>query len=432
MGGTETTVGTTANVEFEPTTLTMWAGVTDTEGMAAFRGIIDRCEADNPWLTIDYVGKEDMATALSAAVEAGSPPDLVQADFSGELAGIDAGHLIQPIDDLIDRDGLEWSAFVPGGKKLVEFNGKHFGLPLSLDSVGLFYNQDALTAAGITAPPATFDELLAAAKKLLVVNGDGSIKRVGFVPDVGDGSYALFLTQLFGATLFSDDGTKITISDTLDQWVQALQWQKQFYDLTDDVEFTRWADGLGSYDSADNFFITGQLPLYFEGSYFVTWPDRFGQGKPDNWGVVPMPGPDGVADANQVSLIPSGNWFMIPTGVDNPDASWQAVKCMSQASDEIAAFEEVYGNIPANVAALDTYEAAVVPKIPAIQTFIDLARSPAAKLPGSAVVGGALGDEVTALIIDYRRGDVSDDELRGSLEDLQARYQEELDLELGN
>jgi len=428
----DATTATTTGIDFDPVTLTMWAGVTDSEGVDAFRGIVDRCEADNPWLTIDYVGKDDMSTALSAAIEAGNPPDLVQADFSGELAGIDAGGLIEPIDELFARDGLDWGAFVPGGKELVDFNGQHFGLPLSLDTVGLFYNQDALTDAGIDAPPTTFEELLAAAEKLLVVNADGSIERVGFVPDVGDGSYALFLTQLFGATLFSDDGASITITDTLDQWVEALQWQKQFYDLTDTDEFIRWADGLGSYDSADNFFINGQLPLYFEGSYFITWPDRFGEGKPANWGVVPMPGPGGVADADEVSLIPSGNWFMIPTGVDNLDASWEALKCMALAGDEIAAFQQVYGNIPANVAALDIYEASVVPEVPAIQTFIDLARSPAAKLPGSAVVGGALRDEVTSLILDYRRGDFSDDDLRGELEDLQARYQEELDLELGN
>jgi len=48
------------------------------------------------------------------------------------------------------------------------------------------------------------------------------------------------------------------------------------------------------------------------------------------------------------------------------------------------------------------------------------------------VVGGALSDELTSLVLDYRRGDISDDDLPGELEDLAARYQEELDLELGN
>lgn len=431
------TVGNTVPVEtvareFEPTTLTMWGAVTDQEGIENFQPILEKCEADNPWLTIEYVGKDDMATALAAAVEAGEPPDLVQADFSGNLAAIEAGGLIEPVDELAARDGVDWDAFVPAGVKLVEFNGQRYGLPFSLDSVGLFYNQDILSDAGIDSPPATFDELLAAAGQLLVTNDDGSIERVGFVPDVGDGSYALYMTDMFGATLYSDDGATITITDTLDQWVEALQWQKEFYALTDADEFTRWADGLGSYDSADNFFIAGQLPLYFEGSYFVTWPERFGNGQPENWGVVPMPGPQGVDADNAASLIPSGNWFMIPTGVNDVEASWAATKCMALAVDEIAAFQEVWGNIPANIAALDQFEEVTVARIPEFQTFIDLARSSAARVPGSSVVGGALGDELTSLILDYRRGDISDDDLRGELEDLAARYQDELDLELGN
>ncbi len=430
--GTTTASMAPATPDFEPTTLTMWAGVIDQDGIDAFRPLLDRCETDNPWLTIDFVGKDDMATALSAAVEAGDPPDIVQADLTGQLAAIEAGKLVVPVTDLAKRDRVNWDAFVPAGVKLLEFNGDRYGLPFSLDTIGLFYNQDVLDEVGIDGPPESFDELAADAKKLLVVGDDGTIERVGFVPDVGDGSYAVYFADMFGATLYSDDGTKITIGDTVDQWVEALQWQKQFYDLADPEEFARWADGLGSYDSADNFFINGQLPLYFEGSYFVTWPDRFGNGKPADWGVVPMPAPGGVDAENAVSLLPSGNWFMIPSGVDDVEKSWAALKCLAFASDEIASFEQVYGNIPSNIDALDQFEAATVAKLPQFQTFVDLARSSNASVPGSSVVGGALTDELTSLILDYRRGDVSDDDLRSELQALSDRYQNELDLELGN
>lgn len=429
---TDSAITEAAPSDFEPTTLTLWAGVTDEEGAAAFQPLLDRCQSDLPWLTIDFVGKDDMDTALSAAIEAGDSPDLVQADFSGNLAAIEAGNLVQPIDDLMERDGVGWEQFVPVGKKLVEFNGQHYGLPLSLDPSALFYNQDALTAAGIDAPPANFDELKAAADALLVVDDDGSVERVGFVPDVGDGSFGISLSDMFGATLYSDDGTKITIGDTLDEWVEALNWQKQFYEPMSTDDFNRWADGLGSYDSADNFFIKGQLPLYYEGSYFVTWPDRFGNGNPENWGVVAMPGPNGVDSDNAASFIESGNWWMIPTGVDDLDASWAATKCLATASDEIASFEEVYGNIPANVDALDQFADVTVAALPQFETFIDLVRSENARVPGSSVVGGALTDEMTSLILDYRAGDMSDDELRSNLEELASRYQDELDLELGN
>ena len=423
-------VETTAAPTFEPTTLTLWSSFSDQESSDAFQKMIDACEAANPWMTIEYVGKDEMSTALPAAIEAGSPPDLVQADFSGELAQIAAGDLSVAVDDLMARDGISWDAFVAGGKRLVEFNGKHYGVPFSLDPAALFYNQDSLTEVGIASAPATTEELLAAAKALLKVGSDGTIERVGFVPDV-DGSYGLFLTRMFGAKEFSEDGTQVLVGDTADQWVSALQWQKQFYDLVDPDAFQRWADGLGSYDSADNFFITGQLPLYFEGSYFVTWPDRFGGGKPENWGVVPLPGPDGPADASKQSLIASGNWFSIPRGVKNVDASWEAVKCLATDAPEISTFEQFVGNIPAHVATLDLYEAAVVPKQPGMKTFIDLVRSPGAQVPPSALVRGGLGDELSTLINEYRRGDMSDDDLRSALNDLDSRYQEELDTELG-
>lgn len=417
--------------EFEPTTLVLWSSFSDQESIDAFQPIIDRCQTDLPWLTIEYVGKDEMETALPAAIEAGSPPDLVQLDASSSLAAIAAGELVTPLDDLAARDGFDWDAFVPGGLQLVEFNGVRYGLPLSLDSAALFVNEDALAEVGIAKPPSTQAELLDAAKKLLVVNGDGSIDRIGFVPDVGDGSWGIGIATFFGATLINDDGTKITISDSLDQWVAALQWQRQFYELFDDAEFQRWADGLGSYDSAENFFIKGQLPLYYESSYFVTWPDRFGNGKPDNWTVVPFPGPTGIADANTQSFIASGNSFMIPTGVGDVEASWAALQCLATASPEIASFETVVGNIPANKAALDIFETDEVAKIPAYQTFIDLARSPVAELPNTSVVSGALRDELTTVILRYRSGDMTDDELRSELSDLEARYQNELDLELG-
>jgi hypothetical protein len=50
----------------------------------------------------------------------------------------------------------------------------------------------------------------------------------------------------------------------------------------------------------------------------------------------------------------------------------------------------------------------------------------------SSLVSNSIGDRYTALALDYRRGDIADDELENALADLQASLQEELDLELGS
>jgi multiple sugar transport system substrate-binding protein len=414
----------------DPLTLTLWSSFSDTEGTAAFQPMIDRCESMYPWMTIEYVGKDGISDSIQAAVEAGSPPDLIQADFSGGLAYLEAGGIVEPIDDLFARDGLSWDSFVPGGKRLVEFKDQHWGLPLSLDPVGLFYNGDALAEAGITEPPSNYDELLDAAKKLLKVGADGSVERVGFVPDVGDGSYVSFIAYLFGGQRFNDDGSEVTIATP--EWAESLRWQQQYYDLMDPEAFQRWGDGLGSYDSADNFFIKGDLAMYLEASYFITWPDRFGNGKPENWGVVPFPTPDGVADPNDLAPMAGGNGFFIPTGVQDREASWAALSCLALGGEQIAAFENVIGNIPTNVDALALFEQEQVAKIPEYQAFIDLVRSPNAEVSQSSLVSNSIGDRYTALALDYRRGDIADDELENALADLQASLQEELDLELGS
>ena len=414
----------------QPATLTLWSSFGDTELVEAFQPIIDKCEADNPWLTIDYVAKDGMATAFAAAAEAGDVPDIIQADFSGGLAKLEAAGAVYPIDEFASRDNFDWDQFVPGSVKLVTFNGKKWGIPLSVDTAGLFFNQDTLDEAGLEVPT-SFEELSAAAEALLVQNPDGSIERIGWVPDVGDGSFAVPTGLLFGAKLFSEDGTQVTVNTQ--EWIDALNWQRSFYEPFGDYEnFARFVGGFGSYDSAQNFFITGQVPLYLESSYFTTWPERFGNGQPANWGVAPFPGPDGVTDAGELAIIGSGNAFYVPAKATDPEASWIAASCMATATQQIADFEVVVGNIPANKAALDIFETVEVARIPAYKTFIDLAKSSNAVVPNSAVIIETAYDQMTALALAYRRGDFSEAELPQQLADLQARLEDELALELGS
>jgi hypothetical protein len=69
--------------------------------------------------------------------------------------------------------------------------------------------------------------------------------------------------------------------------------------------------------------------------------------------------------------------------------------------------------------------------VPEYQTFIELARSPNATVPGNSVVIEAAYDELTTLALRYRRGEVADDQLQSEIEALAARLQDELDLETG-
>lgn len=56
---------------------------------------------------------------------------------------------------------------------------KIYGLPLSIDSLALFYNRDLLNNAGISAPPVTWDDFVAQVSRLTKKDDDGNIIQAG-------------------------------------------------------------------------------------------------------------------------------------------------------------------------------------------------------------------------------------------------------------
>ena len=73
----------------------------------------------------------------------------------------------------------------PGAMSIYQYNGKQYGIPCDLGMVGFWYNKDLFAQAGITAPPATWDEFLADVDKLkaaghhpVAVGGTGDLAEI--------------------------------------------------------------------------------------------------------------------------------------------------------------------------------------------------------------------------------------------------------------
>jgi multiple sugar transport system substrate-binding protein len=61
----------------------------------------------------------------------------------------------------------------------VTADGKIYGIPLSVDSLALFYNKDLFNAAGITQPPTTWEQLQTDAARLTNIDANGNITTSG-------------------------------------------------------------------------------------------------------------------------------------------------------------------------------------------------------------------------------------------------------------
>ena len=87
-------------------------------------------------------------------------PDVLMID-NPELQQIASTGALTPLSDY----GLSSDGYIKGVVDASTYEGKLYGLQPVTNSIGLFYNTDLLSAAGVN-PPTTWDELKAAAAKL--------------------------------------------------------------------------------------------------------------------------------------------------------------------------------------------------------------------------------------------------------------------------
>src|SRR6266576_4412532 len=212
-----------------PVTLTMWSEWTSKAETDDFNKIFDGFQKQYPWITVDSkTGLTDQK--IIAAINSGSAPDAVLS-FGVDNVGrfCNSGAWINMNDYINGPDGIDMAKTFPASAlTYTRYNGNQCSLPFLTDLFGMYYNKDMLSAAGITDPPKTTDELVADATKLTQFNSDGSIKVAGLVPWSGYnccGSTSLTFAHMFGAKWLDDQGNPAFASDPA--WAQMFEWQKQ-------------------------------------------------------------------------------------------------------------------------------------------------------------------------------------------------------------
>ena len=193
---------------FDPTSvsgtvvLSGWQSTGD-EGKA-LDAVLAGFKAKYPNITLDYQPvATDYATAMAAKFSSGAPPDVFYVDSSLAPDWIDQG-VLQDLDTMASERGFDTSQFFPG--YLDAFKGKDgkvYGFPKDGNTLGMAYNTDMLTAAGIQ-PPTTWDELKAAAVKLTTGK-----QRAFCLSSTLDRALAFIYQN--GGSLLSDDKTQDTV-----------------------------------------------------------------------------------------------------------------------------------------------------------------------------------------------------------------------------
>jgi len=144
----------------EPVTIEWWHIQNNDPGKSIWQDAADAYMEENPNVTVEITVLENEAfkAKITTAMQAGEPPDLFQSwGGGGLLEQVNAG-LVTDITDEADPwiDELN-----PGAVSMYQVEERQYGIPFDLGIVGFWYNKDLFAKAGIDAPPATWDELLA-------------------------------------------------------------------------------------------------------------------------------------------------------------------------------------------------------------------------------------------------------------------------------
>ncbi|MBB3159339.1 ABC-type glycerol-3-phosphate transport system substrate-binding protein [Microbacterium proteolyticum] len=146
-------------------TLTLWHNSTTGDGKQYWEDTAAAFEEANPGVTIEIqaLQNEELDGKLQTALNSGDAPDLFLARGGGKLADmVEAGQAM----DLTDKISPETKTVLGASLGAFEVDGKNYGMPVAVLPSGIFTSQDLLTAAGVTAAPATISDLEAANTKI--------------------------------------------------------------------------------------------------------------------------------------------------------------------------------------------------------------------------------------------------------------------------
>jgi len=304
--------------------------------VSAMEQLIENFEAANPDITVKmtHFPYADYRTKVAAAIPAGEGPDVVQL-FYGWLNDYVAADLIQPLpEDVFPADKID-AEFFPMVQAMKE-GDQYWALPTAVRSLALFYNERLMEEAGITEPPETLDELIAAAKAMTKVDAAGNVTQVGVTAGMTAQDHHWWrevLVRQFGGEPYLDDYK--TVNYNTDAGVEALEF---YVGMT---EGDTPASAFGFMDEPQAAFKAGRAGMHIDGSFRIgSLADTRGL----KWGVAELP-----ANADGMRSNYSSYWVNAITTKAEGEKYDAAVKFMEYiVSDEaMQIWLDVVGELPA-------------------------------------------------------------------------------------
>ncbi|RME09138.1 MAG: sugar ABC transporter substrate-binding protein [Ardenticatenia bacterium] len=283
------------------------------------RPVIEEFEQLHPNIKIELenIGSSsEYYTKLQTMVAGGTPPDVFYPATHVAYAYAFKG-AIRPVQDFIERDGIDLNAYEQQVLDLYKLNGEVYCLPIDTAALVVFYNKTLFDEAGVPYPQEgwTWDDFLQTAKALTKdVDGDGQTDQFGV--DVFRNYWPMMVWSNTGHGLFDDlrHPTKFLVASD-PKAVESIQW---IADLT-------LVHGVMPSDEqrADisDLFAAGKAAMQIVGHWRVP---RYLAAEID-FDFAPLP----IGDFGQPVNRADGSCFAISAQSKHPEEAWEFVKFLA-------------------------------------------------------------------------------------------------------
>jgi len=234
-------------------TLTYWGLWEDS---ATMKTVITDFEASHSNITITYTmqSPRQYRERLQAAIARGNGPDVFR--FHNTWVPMLHSELTPAPKEMITPSTFASTFYPVSSADLV--GGQYiYGMPVMIDGLGLYYNEDLFASAGVTAPPVTWEDVLSIVPKLTVKNDDiitTSAIALGTAGNVENFSDIL-------AVMMIQNGAKL-VTPTGKQAEEALVFYKKFTTPSDPV-YT-WNESM---DNSIYAFASGKVAMILAPSW---------------------------------------------------------------------------------------------------------------------------------------------------------------------
>jgi multiple sugar transport system substrate-binding protein len=340
-----------------PVTLQYW-GLWEND--ATVQSVLTQFETTHPKIKVVYTKQSprQYRERLQSSIERGDGPDVYR--FHNTWVPMLRTQLIPAVKDIMTAAEFA-SAFYPVASSDLVGGQSIYGIPIMIDGLGLYYNEDLFASAGVT-PPTTWEDMLTIVPKLTVKNENTIITSaiaLGTTGNVENFSDIL-------ATMMMQNGAQLT-APIGKQAEEALIFYKKFSNPSDPV-YT-WNDSM---DNSIYAFASSKVAMILAPSWRAFDVKQISPNL--RFKIVPIPQLPG----NNVTW--ASYWAEgVSAKSKHPKEAWELIKYMTSRevmtkfyteASKTRLFGEPYARVDlASTVSEDPYVGAYIKQAPSAKSF---------------------------------------------------------------